>query len=137
MVHCDNCGLCVMSRSIAILNSYQTQLATSRTYAGLLPSVIATYSHTTYSPSKHLWILLIQENVRCTVHVVLINIHFNACLVKEFIQYSLPFLKETVLRVGQGWGKALSNSLSLKHKYLNVFKHKHKHKYYPGIHDLS
>ena len=35
----------------------------------------------------------------------------------------------------QGWGKALSNSLSLKHKHLKFFKHKHKH--YPGIHDLS
>ena len=39
--------------------------------------------------------------------------------------------------VYQGWGKALSNSLSLKHKHLNFFKHKHKHKHYPGIHDLS
>ena len=39
--------------------------------------------------------------------------------------------------LNQGWGKALSNSLSLKHKLLNFFKHKHKHKHYPGIHDLS
>ena len=37
------------------------------------------------------------------------------------------------LTVRQGWGKALSNSLSLKHKHLKFFKHKH----YPGIHDLS
>ena len=37
----------------------------------------------------------------------------------------------------QGWGKALSNSLSLKHKHLKFFKHKHNHKHYPGIHDLS
>ena len=37
----------------------------------------------------------------------------------------------------QGWGEALSNSLSLKHKHLKFFKHKHMHNRYPGIHDLS
>ena len=42
-----------------------------------------------------------------------------------------------MIRLEQGWGKALSNSLSLKHKHLKFFKHKHKHKHYPGIHDIS
>ena len=46
---------------------------------------------------------------------------------------TLPLQIFTFIASHQGWDKALSNSLSLKHKHPKFFKHKH----YPGIHDLS